>query len=171
MNSRIVFAAAVAVALVVGIGIGIWYALRERPSPFCELSGRPIHSNMRTVVEVDGKRLQACCARCALTLASQTDQPVHILEVTDYASGRTLKADKAWFVDGSQVQVCAMPRGKLNGERQAYERLFDRCVPSLIAFAQEDEARAFMAKYGGSLKRLDELVREATAKPLPAGEQ
>lgn len=171
MNSRTFFAASIAIALIVGAAIGMWYTLRARPPAFCEISGRVIHANMRTVAEVGGKRLHACCARCALTLGSQTGKPVRILKVTDYMSGGPVDASKAYFVDGSQVEVCSMPRVKVNEQHLPYERVFDRCAPSLIAFAREEEAKAFIVQHGGSLKRLDELTREAAPKQPGEGDR
>lgn len=171
MNSRIIFAGAVGLALVGGVELGMWYTLRERPPVFCQISGRSIHANMRTVVQVDGGKLHACCPRCPLTLATQTGKRVRLVKVTDYPSGRALDASVAYFVDGSQVEVCSTPRVRVDEERLPYERLFDRCAPSLLAFAREDQARAFIAKYSGSLTRLDELMQQATSEQPPAGER
>lgn len=169
MNARTVVAGVIVLALVVGAAAGAWYALRGRPPAFCEIDDRPIHGNMHTLVQVDGKRLHACCARCPLTLVSQAHRRVQILEVTDYVSGRRLSAGDAFYVEGSRVEVCSTPRVSREEGAGPYVRLFDRCAPSLLAFAREDQARQFMAEYGGSLKRLDELMREATAPP-PAPE-
>ncbi len=118
---------------------------------------------MLTRIKVDGEHLFACCARCGLTLAERTNRQIEILEVTDYVSGRPLLADEAYFVEGSQVEVCSTPRLKLDETRTVYFRFFDRCSPSLLAFAREDEAREFIRNHGGRLKRLGELVREARA--------
>lgn len=119
---------------------------------------------MLTVVRVNGQTRYACCARCALTLQQQTGTRVQILRVTDYISGRAIPAEKAYFVDGSQVEVCSSPRMVSEEERIPYARFFDRCAPSLIAFVDEQQARAFVAQHGGALKQLDELEREITPK-------
>ncbi len=165
MKSRMTFAAVVALALMVGAAVGAWYELRERPPVFCELSGRPIHANMDTVVQVDGKRLHTCCPRCPLTYAAQTGERVRLLQVTDYVSGKKLAAADAYYVDGSQVEMCAAPRLRTDESQTPYARLFDRCSPSLLAFAREDQARAFLAQYGGTLQRLDELMRNPSGAP------
>lgn len=171
MNPRTIFAAVVALAVVVAAGVGAWWALYSRPPAFCELSDRPIHGNMHTLARVDGKTRHACCARCGLILAAHTDQQVEILEVTDYISGRSLAARDAYYVEGSRVEVCSMPRLRVDESRTPYVRLFDRCSPSTLAFAREDDARDFIAKSGGSLKRLEDLMREAAAKQSAAGER
>ena len=170
MNYRTLFAALIGLGLVgatVGGGLYVWRG--QRPA-FCELSGRPIHGNMHVLVQVNGKKLHACCPRCPFTLAAQEGKRVRLLEVTDYVTGRALAPSKAYFVDGSRVEVCTAPRMKLDETRTAYVRLFDRCGPSLLAFAREDEARDFIARFGGRLKRLDALLRPAASQQSPAGE-
>lgn len=171
MNSRTVFAALMGLGLVGTVAVGAWYVLHEHPPAFCDISGRPIHATMHTVVKVNGKTRHACCARCALILASQTDQQIEIQEVTDYVTARRLPAADAYYVDGSQVEVCSAPRLRVDESRTPYVRLFDRCSPSLLAFARENEARDFIAHYGGSLKRLDVLMRAAASRQPPAGER
>lgn len=171
MNSRTLIAALIALALGLGLAAGAWYELRQRPPTFCEISGRPIQANMLTRIKVDGERLYACCARCGLTLGAQTGQRVEILEVTDYVSGRRLPAQQAYFVEGSQVEVCSTPRLKVDQTRTPYVRLFDRCSPSLLAFAGEADARDFVRHYGGRLKRLNELMQEAAAGRPPGRQE
>lgn len=171
MNIRVVVAAVLGLGLVLGVVAGGWYVLRERAPAVCEIDARPIHHNMHTLIKVDGKRLHSCCARCGLTLAAQAHLQVEILEVTDYVSGRPLPADQAVYVEGSRVEVCSATRLRVDESRTPYARLFDRCAPSLLAFAREDQARAFLAENGGSLKRLEELMREAAALPGPAGDR
>lgn len=171
MNSRTWLAAAIALAFILGAAVGAWYELERRPPAFCEVDGRPIHGNMLTVVKVDGKRLHTCCARCPLTLIHQAHRQVEILETTDYVSGRRLPAAEAFYVEGSQVEVCSGPRVNREEGMAPYLRLFDRCAPSLLAFAREEDARAFLAEHGGSLKRLGELLASPGAQPAPTQEK
>ncbi len=164
MNGRNLIAGGIALVVVVALAATGWYLLWERPPQICELSGRVIHENMRTVVKIDGKTYHACCSRCPLTVGQQTGGTVEFISVTDYVSRQKLDPSAAYFVDGSRVQVCSAPRLKMDEARTPYLRLFDRCNPSLLAFARAEEARAFIAKNGGSLKRLNELMRETAAQ-------
>ena len=161
MTDRTLFAALIGLGLVGATIVGGLYVWRVQRPAFCQLSGRPIHGNMHVLVQANGKKLHACCPRCPLTLAAQEGKRVRLLEVTDYVTGRALAPSEAYFVDGSRVEVCTAPRLKLDETRTAYVRLFDRCSPSLLAFAREDQARDFIANSGGSLKRLEDLRREA----------
>ncbi|MFQ5926314.1 MAG: hypothetical protein ACE5MH_02645 [Terriglobia bacterium] len=171
MNLRTVLAALIGLGLVGGVAVGAWYVLHE-PSPvFCQISGRPIHANMHTLVQINGEKLYACCPRCPLTVAAQAGKQSRILEVTDYVSGERLPASEAYFVAGSRVEVCSAPRLRVDESRTPYVRLFDRCGPSLLAFAREGEARDFIVNYGGGLKRLGELMRETLSRQPPAGER
>lgn len=171
MRARMIFAAAVGSALVVGAILGGWYVLRRQAPAFCEISGRPIHGNMYTLVRVNGKTLHSCCPRCPLTLAGQAGQKVQILEVTDFATGMRLPADEAHFVDGSQVHVCSGPRVKRDEASTPFVQLFDRCEPSLLAFADEQVARDFIAQNGGTLKRLADLMQDVASQKPSAGER
>lgn len=164
MKAGLVFAAVVALALIGTLAFGAWYVLYEKPPAFCELSGRPIHSNMLTRVRVDGEQLYTCCPRCPLHLATQAHKKIELLEVTDYRTARQLAAREAYYVDGSEIEVCSTPRMKLDESRTAYLRLFDRCGPSLLAFADKDEALEFITQYGGTLRRLDEVMAQASVE-------
>ncbi len=162
--------ALIGLSVVAATGYFAWHALYGGPPRYCQLSGRMIHPGMRTVIEVNGKTLNACCARCALTYAAQTGKTVRILQVTDFATGRLISASGAFFVDGSRMEVCSLPRSRRGNDFGPYWRLFDRCAPSLIAFASEDRARAFMAHYGGALKHLDQLIHETQSNALLSGD-
>lgn len=165
MRSKVPYAGIVALAVILGALGGGWYVLYRQPPAFCQISGRPIRANMLARVRVDGKLLYTCCARCPLTLSQQTHQKVEILEVTDYATGNRIRAQDAYFVDGSRIEMCSTPRFKLGENFTPYLRLFDRCSPSLIAFARRQDAQEFIDAYGGQLKRLGELMRQAEPAP------
>lgn len=173
MVSRNTFASGLVIALLLGGVLGAWYMVLSRPPAFCEISGRPIHPNMHTVAEVDGKKLHACCAQCALTLGRQEGKPVRLIRVTDFATAKTLSAERAWFVEGSEVQMCASAAVHYDEAHTPYARVFDRCLPSLVAFAREEDAREFVRKHAGVVKRLADLTgttrqaRTEAEKDLP----
>jgi len=169
MRSRMLFAAAVGLALVGGALLGGWYVLRRQAPAFCEISGRPIHGNMHTLARVQGTTMHACCPRCPLTLVHQAGQQVQLLEVTDYSTGHRLPAQDAFYVEGSQVHVCSGPMVKRDQVNTPVLQYFDRCEPSLLAFADKQDALDFIAQNGGALKQLDELMREASSQPPAQG--
>jgi hypothetical protein len=169
MKNRTLIAALLGIALLAVIAVGVWYELMGRAPAECQICGRPIHAAMKTVAEEDGRKLYACCPTCAITGADQTGRRVKLLRVTDFDTHKALDPAKAYYVEGSQVNMCSAPHMMPGEERVPYERTFDRCSPSMIAFASEDKARAFMAKNGGVLKRLGDLRGEEAIGPAAAG--
>jgi len=151
----------VVAALAVG---GYWLLQRTAPDT-CRICQRPIHAEARAVMEVDGKREPVCCARCALTLQQQEHRPVRLVEVTDYVSRASLAPASAYFVEGSRVILCEKHEPLLDQTKHPYPRVFDRCVPSLYAFARREEAEAFAARNGGTVRRLPELLEEVEPRP------
>lgn len=160
MRTKNVIAASVGLTLVVAaLAIG-WYFSHDEPPEYCQLSGRMIHPHMLTVVTIDGKRRYACCARCALTYQEQTRIRTKILSVTDYISGRSIDAQKAYFVNGSHIEPCAAPAVNREEGRTPYVRLFDRCLPSLLAFTSKKQAEDFTARNGGKVTTLEDLEKQ-----------
>jgi nitrous oxide reductase accessory protein NosL len=82
-------------------------------------------------------------------------------EVADFNSGTFLDAEKAYYVEGSSVHLCCS-EGDVQKDRAGvqYERTWDRCLPSLVAFKTQEEAERFMQKNGGALKLYLELTLE-----------
>jgi hypothetical protein len=125
-----------------------------RPSPaMCAICDRPIHTEMTaTVVLADGRRLVACCPRCALHHRDAHGTEVRSIEVTDHAGGGRLPLDRAFLVDGSDLTPCLDHAPKVAPGGAPMHTCYDRCVPSLIAFKDEAAARAFIGDHGGTLR-------------------
>lgn len=169
MRARTIIAGVVGLATVIAVLVAGWYVLRRSPETVCPLSGRGIHAETRALVTIGGRKYETCCLRCAIIEAQQTGKPLRVQKVADLETGKLLVADKAWYVEGSSVNPCMhmTPRAG-SADRQTLCLLgFDRCSPSLIAFANESAARAFAAQHGGVLKRLNELQQEI--KPVAPG--
>lgn len=170
MKKKELIASLALIGLVGVVGFGFWKYLLQRPPANCQISGRPIHPHMLTTLSVEGKKLYACCARCALTYEQQTGKHVAIVSVTDYVSGKEIAAREAYFVDGSQVEPCCVPAVSREEGRTPYVRMFDRCSPSVLAFSHESDARAFVAEHGGTVVRLSDLKRELKPTSGSTGE-
>ncbi|HEX9764613.1 MAG TPA: hypothetical protein VGA39_04960 [Candidatus Acidoferrales bacterium] len=153
------------VVLVAALALaGFWYLQRTQPES-CRICQRPIHAQARAVIEENGKREPVCCVRCAFRQGEQQHVAIRLLEVTDYASGRPLAPEDAYYVEGSRIVLCERHEPLLDETKHAHERVFDRCAPSLYAFARDEEARAFAAENGGVVRRLPEVLREIEANP------
>lgn len=149
-------------AALLALAAGVLSWLRQPTTIGCAVCQRPIHANTHAVALVEGRQVDACCPRCVLTLRQQLHQDAHLLQVSDYLTAQALSPETAYYVEGSAVETCSTPRLRSNEGHTVYERHFDRCAPSLLAFAREDQARAFVSQNGGSLKRLEDLLREVS---------
>lgn len=67
MQRKSVFASIVAILVLAGPGYSAWHDVKERSSQSCKACTRPVHSRMKTVAMVDGKRANYCCPACALS--------------------------------------------------------------------------------------------------------
>jgi hypothetical protein len=80
-------AVTVTLLIVVGAGCFGWYGFIAHPKPVdCGYCLRPLHANLMVTAEIDGKRAEVCCPRCAITEANQLHKPVRLITVHDYST-------------------------------------------------------------------------------------
>jgi hypothetical protein len=160
MRMRLILTGIIGTVIVIAALLGSWLLLHR--ANICPLSGRVIHKQARAYVTIGGRNYETCCLRCALIEAEQTGKRLRVREVADFDTGRLLDPQKAWYVEGSDVNLCMRTtRSAQNPSGHGvYLRAFDRCSPSVYAFKDEQHARAFMAQRGGVLKRLGDLLQE-----------
>jgi hypothetical protein len=127
-------------------------ACSARPD-LCWVCQREITPNVRvTLFLQDGRRVHACCPRCALHYGSESGPGVRRIEVSDYASNRTIDLRQAYIVEGSDEAPCLRHHPPVtDGSGAPLHVCYDRCMPSLIAFASREAAAAFQAEHGGTL--------------------
>ena len=90
--------------------------------------------------------------------------------VTDLASGELIDARKAYVIVASNVNYCMQGDTHLDEHKQPAPMMFDRCSPSMISFADLDEAKRFSVEHGGEVVPGDyafafERRRERTDAP------
>lgn len=143
------------------IGYGGLRYYRSRQSLECAACHRPADHGARTVALVNGKRTIYCCPSCAVSARQQTGVRVEIERLTDHATGKALPAQNAFLVRGSDVNPCAPHHAAMAGEdKRALEFHYDRCSPSLLAFATREAARAFAAEHGGQVVPFSSLAAQ-----------
>ena len=162
MRTKITVAGLVALGAVLAV-LGAWYLLTQRQAAVCPFSGREIHPQTRALVTIGGRKYQTCCVRCAIIEARQTGKPLRVLKVADFETSKLLNPTKAWFVEGSSVNLCMSmsQAAESPGRESVYLRGFDRCSPSAMAFSSEKQERDFIADHGGVLRRLEDLQGES----------
>ncbi len=137
-------------------------------SPICQFCQRPIHQNMRVIATSGGKRIEACCLRCILTGKQQGATVKNLASVTDYLSAQTLDPERAYYVEGSDAGPCAGAPVKRGEPEEPFLRAFDRCLPSVLAFRNRDEAERFSRQHSGRVVLLQDLTAEISKQQAPA---
>ena len=160
LMNRMRTGAGIAILLTIALVIGYsaWRVGRPDSVEYCQFSARPVHSQTKTVALVEGKSEVFCCLACAFTLQSQTGKAVKILELADYETGTPLLPEDSYVVKESRVNMCVRQHMLLDETKQATPMDFDRCAPSLVAFARKEAAETFVREQGGTIVPFRELV-------------
>jgi len=170
MKSRTVWQ----IVLAVGVGLALGIAaprLRQwwmaPPHGYCPICQRHEHGDSSVKLQAQGEAIiEACCLSCALSYGRQTSKPVTIVSVTNHETGKPLQPDNATFVVGSDVSPCTHNTQQLRLEGEALPVQWDRCLPSILAFASRQSADAFRADHGGTLRSFQELRQQAAENQM-----
>jgi hypothetical protein len=157
--------AIVVALLLVGLAAAGFWFLRYGGHEECSVCRREIHAQSRAIAEVNEERESLCCARCAITLARQRGRSVRLVQVADYSSERMMRPEDAFYVEGSRIVLCARHEPMLDPTKHAMDRVFDRCEPSLFAFARRADADAFAQQNGGTVLTAERVLREVQTQP------
>lgn len=128
------------------------YRHEVRPEEeFCKLCSRPLHAAVTYELDLkDGTHERTCCPRCAMHYQVSRPEWVDRGWATDLGSGKKIAADSAFYVEGGDVEYCTVGKHLVRKEPASVaERDFDRCLPTLVAFATRDEAEAYRSQHGG----------------------
>jgi hypothetical protein len=161
MNSRRI-ALTVTLLIVAGTCVFGWFRFIAHPPPAaCGYCMRPLHANVKVTAEIDGKRVVACCPRCAITEANQLHKPVRLIAVHDYSTGNAMPPEGAWYVEGSRVIACDHVGMHMDDRKDTQEMTYDRCSPGTLTFATQQQAQDFTAANGGMAISFSQLMSEA----------
>ncbi len=160
MQRKSILLGVVAILVVVGLGYSAWHFVKERSAQSCKACMRPVHSHMKTVAIIDGKRAIYCCPACALSAHQQSGQTVQVVELTDYLSNTPLQPESSFVVRNSDVNPCLQHHPAVGENNQPLESHFDRCTPSVLAFANHIEAQGFATDHGGQVLRFTDFAGE-----------
>jgi hypothetical protein len=161
MNFRRI-ALTVTLLIIVGASVYVWYRNVAHPEPVtCRYCLRPLHANVKVIAEIDGKRAEVCCPRCAITEANQEHKTVRLITVHDYSTGKAMSPESAWYVEGSRVMACEHNGMHMDEMKETSEMAFDRCSPGTLTFATKQEAEDFTVANGGTANSFGQLMSEA----------
>lgn len=155
----------IVLALALGLGYAGWRMRTTSRGEACQVCGRAIHADMRTVAFVGDRRDVFCCPTCALSAGAQTNEPVRFDQLVDYPTGHPLRPADAYAVEGSDVIPCVRSHQMLNRDGQPVPMNFDRCSPSIIAFANRTSAESFASEHGGKVGAFLRIVARPAATP------
>jgi hypothetical protein len=110
-----------------------------------------------------GKTVETCCPRCGMHYVESMKQPARRYEATDFATGRWIDATTAAFVSGSDMKGCAMPVTQRDAQGCCMYVAYDRCLPSLLVFADRAAAVDFQRQHGGDVLAFTELSAKKPA--------
>lgn len=138
----------------------------------CKLCAEEIHEGMHyTVALSDGSKIKTCCPTCGLHLQIHNPDKVVSAYATDYATGKTIDAAQAFYVEGSDVHHCDPQRMMRNETGGIYTMAWHRCDPSLVAFSSRTAAEAFQAQHGGRFVTHAEAIETVKASQGPSDER
>ncbi len=160
MQRRSVFAAIIAILVLAGLGYSGWHYVRQRDAQSCKACARPVHSHMKTVAIVDGKRMIFCCPACALSVRQQSGKQVQVVELTDYLNDVPVKPESSFVVRNSDINPCLDHHPAVGEGGQPLESHFDRCSPSVLSFRDRNSAAAFSSEHGGQMAKFSEFASE-----------
>lgn len=152
-----VFVVLLAVTLAAA-GPPAWRWWNDSHPGHCSVCHRPEHSDSLVKAKPEGESaFDACCLSCVLSYQRQTGKTVRVLSVTEHETGRAIDPRGATFLVGSEVSPCQHDMVHFGDDKSMADIRWDRCLPSILAFASHDEAEAFRGRHGGELRTLEEM--------------
>jgi hypothetical protein len=133
-------------------------------NPVCFVCQRPLHPSQTFVVlSQNGREHRACCPRCGLRFVIESNGKPS--QATDFSNGKLIPAESAFYLEGSDLMQCCGSTTMRADAGIVCETHYDRCLPSLVAFATLPNARAYQQKYSGRLLDLAE-ARTSVARQM-----
>ena len=84
-------------------------------------------------------------------MAAPAGKPIRVTQLTSFLNGNALDPESAFLVRGSNVNMCERTHELMEENKRTADLQYDRCAPSLIAFAQRGEALQFAREHGGEV--------------------
>lgn len=135
----------------------------------CVMCGREECTNLAFAIRLaGGGTVETCCPRCALRYLEREQPQVAALSVRDFATSREIDARTAVYVEGSDVHPCSAGHaGPPKDERGCcMKTVYDRCLPSALAFADRAAAETFAKEHGGFVTSFDRLAPAGFRPPI-----
>jgi hypothetical protein len=132
-----------------------------RGESVCSICERPLHPAQRFIVlSQNGRERRACCPRCGLRFAIESGAKPS--QATDFSNGKLITAESAFYLEGSDLMQCCTSTTMRTDSGMICDMHYDRCMPSLVAFGNLQDARSYQHEHGGRLIDLAEARTSVT---------
>ena len=132
--------------------------------PVCFVCQRPLHpAQTFLVLSQNGRERRTCCPRCGLRFIIESGAKPS--QATDFSNGNPIIAESAFYLEGSDLMQCCTSATMRTDSGMICDMHYDRCMPSLVAFATLQNARAYQQEHGGRLIDLAE-ARTSVARQM-----
>jgi hypothetical protein len=141
----------VVAAAVVGVGFLAQRWERPKVPTVCQICGRNISKQTEFRIEITHRTIYTCCARCAMHYMINHPGAARKEWATDLDTGRLILAKSAYYDEGGDVQYCTLQRPAIQRvpDQGVKMRVYDRCLPVMVAFASKPKAEAYRQHHGG----------------------
>ena len=157
--------ALLALGAVVAIALVAYRLETVRGSPLCQICGRDIPAQTAYRMETTSGTINACCPACAMHYMLHNPDDVRQAWASDFSTGRLIDAKSAYYDEGGDVQYCTASHPPVErGTEGISERVYDRCLPTLVAFASRHDAEAYRQAHGGRILTYDETLASLRGK-------
>ncbi len=158
------FVALAVICLAALLGYFVWSGRIAGGKPICDVCKRAIHSETSfRIARPDGSMKAVCCPRCGLAAVIQNGG--RALDAVDFTTKKRVGAAEAIYLEGSDIMECCTNTG-FRSDAGAYQKMeYDRCMPSLLAFARREDAEMVRQKHGGNILSFEE-ARQSVVRQL-----
>jgi hypothetical protein len=159
------FAGLAMICLAALLSYFVWSGRIAGGEPVCEVCKRVLHNETAfRIAGSDGSIRAVCCPRCGL--AAVILNGGQALDAVDFSTRKRIRAAEAIYLEGSDLMECCTNKAGFRSDAGTYEKMnYDRCMPSLLAFAKREDAEMVRQKHGGHILSL-EAARQSVVRQL-----
>jgi hypothetical protein len=159
------FAGLAVICLAALLGYFVWAGRIAGGKPVCEVCKRLIHTETSfRITRPNGSIQVVCCPRCGLAAVIQNGG--RALDAVDFTTRKRIGAAEVIYLEGSDIMECCANNSGFRSDAGAYEKIeYDRCMPSLLAFARREDAEIVQQKHGGDILSFAE-ARQSVVRQL-----
>jgi hypothetical protein len=136
------------------------YEQRRAMADTCPFCDRMVHSVTAYRLKVDGHEVTACCPRCGMhAMVNHENGKPGSARATDVITGESVAAESATYVEGGDLQYCMHGNQPVTREPNGVSvREYDRCLPTLAAFKNPQEADLYQKQHGGRVLSYEQAL-------------